>query len=138
MSTVNCVNFSKLFLALLATALFTGSLSKTAQAGNPESMVSRYISSQIHRLKLTIDQKPKFMRLLARSSAQRRKIFKDLGVKIGKPAGYSTLYRLRARILSIAPAARNRAKSLLTAKQLKIYDTIRLEVGRLLQNKLNA
>ncbi len=101
-------------------------------------MVSRYISSQIHRLKLTAEQKAKFKRQLSSTSAQRRKIFRDLGIKIGKQAGYAKLMKLRARIMGIVPTARRRAASVLSPKQLAVYAAICKEVAGLLQKKLKA
>lgn len=109
-----------------------------AKASDPEGVVRGYISSQLYRLNLGSEQKAKFKRLLSITSAKRRKIFRDLGIKIGKSAGYMNLLKARSRILSIAPAARARAAKVLNPKQLKIYDQIRVEVGKVLQSKLKA
>lgn len=129
---------AQMLAAFTLALLFALPTTKSAHAADPESVVSSYIYSQVHRLKLTTEQKPKFMRLLSSTSAKRRKIFRTLNIKIGKPSGYANLIKLRSRILGIAPGARKRAAAILTSKQLSIYDAIRAQVGRLLKSKLKA
>ena len=126
-------------MAFLALAfLFTLPTTHSAQASNPESLVSNYIYSQLHRLKLSANQNPKFKKLLSLTSAQRHKVFRDLGIKIGQPSSYAKLMKLRSRFLHIAPRARKRAAAVLSKAQLAMYDVIRMEVVRLLQKKLKA
>lgn len=129
---------TKTLAALALALLFALPTNHSAQAASPEGLVSGYISSQLHRLKLTGEQRSKFRRLLSVTSAKRRKIFRELGIKIGKPIGYAKMVKLRSRILSIVPGARNRAARVLTTRQLAIYDAIRNEIGRLLRRKIKA
>lgn len=123
-------------MALLGVFLFTIPVYANPGRGNPETKVSRYISSQLHRLALQGDQVAKMNSLLQATSASRRKIFDDVGVSLGRKASWVQLASLKYKIGQLAPKARARVKRVLTRKQLVIYDQIREEVRALLKKEL--
>lgn len=126
-----------LMVGALAVAVL-GAWQTPARASNPEGLVRSYINKQLSRLQLTPAQKPKLMRNLAMTSASRRKIFDDLGVRLGRSVTTLQALQLQSRIWSLAKKAKARMKKILTPKQLKVYDAIRAEVKALLQRRLST
>lgn len=124
--------------AAFILGLFLVSMPTAAQSdsGNPEHVVTRYISSQLSRLQLTEDQIVKVRALLAATSSSRRKIFSDVGVTLGQKANWVQLAALKYKIGRLAPKARSRMAKVLNHQQMKIYDKIRSEVEALLKSKL--
>ena len=132
LSTFSRLRYLMLSLVLSVLLLPTGA----AQAQNPSGLVKGYVYSQLGRLKLTTPQRSKLRRILSRSFASLGSMCRRLNVRLGQKVGILKGLKLQRHVRGLGNRTRSQVARFLKPTQLRTFDSISREAGRLLKRKL--
>ncbi len=108
----------------------------TAQAQNPSAVVKGYVYSQLGRLKLSSPQRSKMRSVLSRSFASLGSMCRRLNVRLGKKVGILKGLKLQRHVRGLGNRTRSQVARFLKPTQLRTFDSISREAGRLLKRRL--
>jgi hypothetical protein len=89
---------------------------------------SVYDVNVVQRLHLSGSQKRELQKVIAASRVQRNRIFRKYGIDPNAKPDRSLLQRASSELMANAAQERAAAKSILNAKQLRLYDELMIEI----------